>query len=528
MDKDYTFVGPRGISVVDYVITTPDVFSKIDQFIVANFTMYSDHAPLHIRLKSKIQINSNSTVLGDSENQLSSQFVWNQDLIHQAQSALIENSDDLVTCFQNTLCETQSSIDESVDLFTLRLTDLMRPFFEINKRSPKPVHNSGGARSHSYVKALEKPWFNEDLRKKYRIYRSALTRFNNTKSRVNHLNLIEGKRNYKRSEAKLERQYLRKEGNLLDHLRKDNPKIFHKHFRKRKPKHTSIELDLFRKHFEDLSTFPTNMDSDPPVDTGTTVFEELDIEISEKEISDAIDNLKRDKSHGLDYILNEYFIEFKGILMPYLHSIFNRILLSGYFSTQWSDAVIVPVFKKNDPADPNNYRGISLISCFCKLFTAILNRRLILLASSNSIVTDVQFGFQPMLGTTEAIFALHCLVSQALQTKKRFYCCVVDYKKAFDSINREKLYRKLKHYGIQGKLLVVIRSMYSRIRTCVNSSGRISNFFENHVGLLQGEVLSPMLFVLYVNDLENEFIKKGTAPTDLAAIIKSLSSYVCG
>lgn len=498
MDKDYTFVGPRGISVVDYVITTPDVFSKIDQFIVANFTMYSDHAPLHIRLKSKIQINSNSTVLGDSENQLSSQFVWNQDLIHQAQSALIENSDDLVTCFQNTLCETQSSIDESVDLFTLRLTDLMRPFFEINKRSPKPVHNSGGARSHSYVKALEKPWFNEDLRKKYRIYRSALTRFNNTKSRVNHLNLIEGKRNYKRSEAKLKRQYLRKEGNLLDHLRKDNPKIFHKHFRKRKPKHTSIELDLFRKHFEDLSTFPTNMDSDPPVDTGTTVFEELDIEISEKEISDAIDNLKRDKSHGLDYILNEYFIEFKGILMPYLHSIFNRILSSGYFSTQWSDAVIVPVFKKDDPADPNNYRGISLISCFCKLFTAILNRRLILLASSNSIVTDVQFGFQPMLGTTEAIFALHCLVSQALQTKKRFYCCVVDYKKAFDSINREKLYRKLKHYGIQGKLLAVIRSMYSRIRTCVKSSGRISNFFENHVGLLQGEVLSPMLFVLYV------------------------------
>lgn len=166
MDKDYTFVGPRGISVVDNVITTPDVFSKIDQFIVANFTMYSDNAPLHIRLKSKIQINSNSTVLGDNENQLSSQFVWNQDLIHQAQSALIENSDDLVTCFQNTLCETQSSLDESVDLFTLRLTDLMRPFFEINKRSPKPVHNSGGARSHSYVKALEKPWFNEDLRKK--------------------------------------------------------------------------------------------------------------------------------------------------------------------------------------------------------------------------------------------------------------------------------------------------------------------------------------------------------------------------
>ena len=62
---------------------------------------------------------------------------------------------------------------------------------------------------------------------------------------------------------------------------------------------------------------------------------------------------------------------------------------------------------------------------------------------------------------------------------------------------------KIKHYGIHGKLLAIIQSMYSDIRTCVKSSGNISQFFENFVGLLQGEVLSPMLFALYVNDLEN-------------------------
>lgn len=67
--------------------------------------------------------------------------------------------------------------------------------------------------------------------------------------------------------------------------------------------------------------------------------------------------------------------------------------------------------------------------------------------------------------------------------------------------------------------------MYSRIRTCVKSSGRISNFFENHIGLLQGEVLSPMLFVLYVNDLENEFMKKGTASTDLQLLSLYLLMY---
>ena len=142
-----------------------------------------------------------------------------------------------------------------------------------------------------------------------------------------------------------------------------------------------------------MATFSNNTNTEIPVDTGHTVFDELDMEITIKEISDAIDHLKRGKSHGLDYVLNEYFIEFKEIFLPQLCIIFNRILASGFFPTQWSDAVIIPVFKKGDPDDPKNYRGISLISCFCKLFTSILNPRLILLATSNDVITDVQFSF---------------------------------------------------------------------------------------------------------------------------------------
>lgn len=110
-------------------------------------------------------------------------------------------------------------------------------------------------------------------------YQSALTRFDYTKSTVNHLNLIEVKRNCQRSEAKPKRQYLQ---NWQDTFLIISIKIiqeFYKNFRKRKPTHTSTELDLFRKHFENLSTVPTNTDNNPPVDTGTTLIEELHIEI---------------------------------------------------------------------------------------------------------------------------------------------------------------------------------------------------------------------------------------------------------
>lgn len=93
---------------------------------------------------------------------------------------------------------------------------------------------------------------------------------------------------------------------------------------------------------EGLFIFTTNLDNDAPEDTGTIVFEALGIEISQKKIIGCYRQTRQ--SHGLDYILNEYFLEFNGILLLYLNIIFNRILSSGYFPMQWSDAVILLVF----------------------------------------------------------------------------------------------------------------------------------------------------------------------------------------
>ena len=73
----------------------------------------------------------------------------------------------------------------------------------------------------------------------------------------------------------------------------------------------------------------------------------------------------------------------------------------------------------------------------------------------------------------------------------------------------------VKHFGINGKLIVIIQSMHSDIRTCVQLSGNISQFFEKFVGLLQGDVLSPMLFTFYVKNLENIFLNEDNMPIEL-------------
>lgn len=96
-----------------------------------------------------------------------------------------------------------------------------------------------------------------------------------------------------------------------------------------------------------------------------------------------------------------------------------------------------------------------------------------------------------------------------IRKKKRLYCCFVDFKKVFDIVERLKLWGKLFNVGIRGKLLNFICSMYNNMKLCVNLVGKLFEFFKNNIGFLQGEVLFLILFLLYVNDFEMEFLCKG-------------------
>lgn len=194
---------------------------------------------------------------------------------------------------------------------------------------------------------------------------------------------------------------------------------------------------------------------------------------------------------------------------------FNRILNSGHFPDDWSKAVIIPVFKKGDRSNPSDYRGISLISCLCKLFTSILNTRLLKWIDDNDILTDAQFGFRHGMSTVDAIFSLYSIIQKTFLKKKRLYCCFVDFKKAFDTVDRFKLWYKLGNMGLGGKILNIMKSMYNNVKSCISIGGLKSDYFANKLGLMQGEVLSPVLFAFYVNDFEMEFIRNSNMSVEM-------------
>ncbi|MCG8046233.1 MAG: reverse transcriptase family protein, partial [Candidatus Thiodiazotropha endolucinida] len=190
----------------------------------------------------------------------------------------------------------------------------------------------------------------------------------------------------------------------------------------------------------------------------------------------------------------------------------------GYFPESWTEGHIIPIFKKGDRNDVSNYRGITLLSIVGKLFTRILNNRLIDWAEEYNIYVEAQAGFRKNMGTTDNIFILNNLITHCINSNERLYCAFVDFTKAFDFVVRDILWFKLLKLGIRGKMLDIIKSIYSSVNSRVKQNNTLSEPFECNIGVRQGECLSPFLFAMYVNDLEAELIVKGISGINVGLI----------
>ena len=185
---------------------------------------------------------------------------------------------------------------------------------------------------------------------------------------------------------------------------------------------------------------------------------------------------------------------------------FNIVLNTGIVPSSWTLGVIHPIYKnKGQRGDPNNYRGITILSCFGKLFTCILNKRLGIFIEKYDIIGAEQTGFRKGFSTLDHLFTLYGIIDVLLSKRKRLYCAFLDYEKAFDKINRAFLWQKLLNENVDGKIVNVVKNMYSQAKSCVAVDGSLSDIFKVDIGVRQGENLSPVLFSFFLNDM-NTFL----------------------
>ena len=213
--------------------------------------------------------------------------------------------------------------------------------------------------------------------------------------------------------------------------------------------------------------------------------------ILKREVEEAINNLKSNKTPGEDGILNEYLKWGKEELLESITSLFNKIIRSENIPQQWYKSSIVLLHKKGNRDDLNNYRPISLMSIIYKVFMKILTNRITRRLDENQ--PPEQAGFRSSFSTMDHLQTINQLIEKTQEYNMTVYMAFIDYKKAFDSVEHNSVMTALEVMGTHPKYVRLIRKIYK------NSKAKVKTEFEGETfrmkkGVRQGDPISPKLF----------------------------------
>ena len=273
-------------------------------------------------------------------------------------------------------------------------------------------------------------------------------------------------------------------------------------------------LDVWSDHFDKLSNprNDTNFSQDNFIRVNEFISETikgkdksefLDNPFSEKEIADAIKHLNLGKTPGHDGITSEH-VKYAGeILVRILCVIFNLCVDSEYIPCNFRRGIQVPLYKgKNTcPLDPDNYRGITLLSTFNKLFEAVIWGRISKWWVDAHVTSVLQGAARKGFSCVHTALTLQETISRERESGKKVFVAYFDVSKAFDSVWTNGLFFQLHKMGITGNLWRLLYKSYVNFLCCVRIGGKDSNWYSMDCGIHQGGYLSLVKYTAYIDSL---------------------------
>lgn len=269
---------------------------------------------------------------------------------------------------------------------------------------------------------------------------------------------------------------------------------------------SSEVLQTWKNYFSSLLNNDVDV-AQPNLSLASTLLEDsvfLSEPFSLEEIICAIKKINSKSAPGPDELKVCYFDN--QTCSQFLYELFNKCLELGFVPTAWMCSFIKPIPKTGgNLLDPSDYRGISLQSVVTKVLCSAMNTRLCEYLEHHNLLAEEQNGFRKGRSCQDHLFSLYSIVQNRKLMGQDTHTVFIDFRKAFDSINRDLLWKKLEfQFGLSGKFLRLIRALYEEVVCSVKINDHNTEWFSIESGVKQGCILSPILFSMFINDLALE------------------------
>ena len=504
----------NGESVVDYLLAQPDAFAAIENFHIRDKSVYSDHCALSFSLTGKSQgTHSGKTRFRPSSNPVV--YRWDQN----SQSIYCNRflGPECTHLYENLLCkiiDVDHDPRSAADIFDNYIKTAIDGIFRKRK-------------SYTTSSFPCNKWYDDECKAAKRRLHNMSKKITIGNNRATYHKLMQ---EYKALIQRKKRKYNFAIALDVKFLHERDPQGYWRFWKRHKPSRRTydvLDAETFTEYYKNLENKPDNaffdkqfmenidefmsrFDGKTRLNTNNILDDILNAPISIDETKLSLKRMKANKAAGTDGIPSEFYKYTGDILDHPLTALFNHVLNTGLYPDTWCEGLINPLHKRESPTLPDNYRKITITPAIGKLFDGILNNRLQFAKECLSMGDPFQNGFKPNSCAIDNIFLLNGIIDKCKANGRPLYTCFIDFKSAFDLINRSALLYKLLNQGCTGKFLSVIQSMFRNARSRVKWGGQQGEIFENMYGVLQGGVLSPNLFNLFLEDLPSYLnIKKG-------------------
>lgn len=331
------------------------------------------------------------------------------------------------------------------------------------------------------------------------------------------------------------------EKNLADNIKKDS-KSFYAYVRSKQRNKVKVGplkdssgsmisdsraiADLLNKYFSSVFTVENVSYIPNAVSKFDLANHEIltEISIDEKLVGEKLGKMNTSKSQGPDELNPKLLSELQNELCKPLTALFNRSIQTGIIPQDWRDASVAPLHKKGSKCKPENYRPVSLTSVISKLIESIVKDSLVKHLDKYSLIRNSQHGFTSGKSCLSNLLDFFEEITKILDDGETVDLIYLDFAKAFDKVPHCRLFKKLEAHGVGGNVLNWIKMWLSNRRQKVCIDGEASDWENVTSGVPQGSVLGPVLFVIYINDIDENLMSKIGKFADDTKMGKSVSS----